>query len=481
MAGESLKNKTLSGIIWSAVNRFAQQGLAFVFNILIARQLMPSDYGVIAMLAIFLDVSRAFIDSGFANALIRYKERTEKDYNTVFYFNVAISVAVYALLFFAAPFISRFYDQPLLTKVTRIVGLTLIITAIGAIQSTVMTIRIDFKLRAKISIVGSFIAGSISLLMAYRGYGLWALVWQQIINCSMGTILCWLWVRWRPQLVFSWTSFRNLFSYGSKILLSGLLNTVYNNLSTLIVGKVYSSSDLGEYSKARSLSQFPSSTITSVMQSVTFPVLSSIQDQQERLAKYYKQFINLSSYVIFPIMVGLAAEAEPLVNILLTDKWSGMVPLLQICCFAFMWHPVHAINLNLLQVLGRSDYFLKLEVWKKALGLCVLLATVPFGIVAICLGQVLMSVVSLFINTYYTKKLIGYGFSEQMRNLFHILVHSLIMGALAYMSSRLMDSHIAQLLVGVTVGALYYFCGAYMLKFPEQKELIGIIREKLKF
>lgn len=480
MAEQSLKEKTLSGVIWSAINRFAQQGLAFVFNILIARQLMPSDYGVLAMLGIFLAVAQTFIDSGFANALIRKKDRTEDDYNTVFYFNVAISLVCYILLFIGAPFIARFYDQPILTSITRIIGFTLVINALGAIQGVELTIRVDFKTKAILSLANSVISGIISLILAYSGYGVWALVWQQFASSVLGASFLWMAVRWVPRLSFSWQSFRNLFSYGSKLLLSGLLNTVYSNLTTIIVGKVYTSSDLGEYSKASSLASFPASTATSIMQSVTFPVLASIQDEKERLRSCYERFINLSAYVVFPVMIGLAALAKPVTVVLLKEQWLGMVPFLQVLCIASMWYPVHAINLNLLQVLGRSDYFLRLEIWKKILGLIILVVTVPLGVMPICIGQVISSLISLFINTYYTERLIGYGFFEQMRNLLHIFVHSVVMGVLVFAVIQTISGYILQLVVGVATGMLYYLTGAQLLRFPEQKELFSMLLEKIR-
>jgi len=479
MAEQSLKSKTFSGVVWSAVNRFAQQGIAFVFNILIARKLMPSDYGAIAMLGIFLALSYTFINSGFANALIRKKDRTENDYNTVFYFNVVISIVCYLILFFSAPAIARFYNLPILTSITRVVALTLLIDAFTAIQTTELTIRIDFKTKARVSVISSLLAGLISLYLAGNGLGVWALVWQQIASSTFGLIFYWFSVKWRPKLIFSWKSFKDMFSYGSKLLASSLLSTIYSNLSTIIVGKVYTSGDLGEYSKAQSFAGFPSSAITSIMQSVTFPVLASIQDQKERLERYYKQFINLSAFVIFPVMIGLAAVARPLITLLLKEQWLGMVPYLQIICLGSMWYPVHAINLNLLQVLGRSDYFLKLEIWKKAIGLVILIVTVPIGIIPMCIGQVVSSLIALFINTYYTKRLIGYGFWDQMKNLTHILLHSLVMGAIVLVIVRVLDGVWLQLICGVLAGIAYYFVGSYLFKFPELNELLTIAKEQI--
>ena len=290
--------------------------------------------------------------------------------------------------------------------------------------------------------------------------------------------MLWIIVKWHPKLVFSWKSFKALFSFGSKLLASALLDTVYNNVYSLVIGKVFSPSTLGVYSRASGLAEFPSSNITSVLQGVTFPVLSSIQNEEDRLADAYKRFIRISAFVVFPLMIGLAAVAEPFIQIVLTDKWAGTIPLLQIICFAMMWYPVHAINLNILQVKGRSDYFLKLEVIKKIQGVIILVVTLPLGIVAMCIGGVVSSLISLVWNTHYTKKLINYGFANQMKDLLHIIMHSLFMGVIVFAVVTFMPSMWLKLVVGVSAGMIYYMLGAYIMKFPEMEELLIILKIK---
>ena len=371
----SLKDKTVKGVIWSSIDRFSAQGIQFVFSILIARLLLPEDYGVIAMLNIFLAVSQTFIDSGFGTALIRKIDRTETDFSTVFYFNIAVASVFYVILFFCAPAIANFYETPLLESVTKVVALNLIINSLSGIHNAKLSIVIDFKSRAKISIITTLLTGAVGLWMAYAGYGVWTLVVQNLLSSVIRTVMLWIIVRWRPQLVFSWKSFKELFSFGSKLLASALLDTLYNNIYTLVIGKVFSPSTLGVYSKAKNLAQFPSSNITSVLQSVTFPVLSTIQNDEERLSDAYKRFLKLSAFVVFPLMVGLAAVADPFIRIALTDKWANAICLLQILCFSLIWYPIHAINLNILQVKGRSDYFLKLEIIKKVQGVLFLTVT----------------------------------------------------------------------------------------------------------
>lgn len=476
----SLKDKTIKGVIWSAVDRFSAQGIQFVFSILIARLLVPEDYGVIAMLNIFLAVSQTFIDSGFGSALIRKIDRTEEDFSTVFYFNIAVASVFYLLLFLSAPDIADFYKTPLLESVTKVVALNLIINSLSGIHNAKLSIAIDFKSRAKISIITTLLTGAVGLWMAYAGYGVWSLVVQSVFSSILRTVMLWVVVKWHPQLFFSWRSFKQLFSYGSKLLASGLLDTLYNNIYTLVIGKVFSSSTLGVYSKANSLAQFPSSNITSILQSVTFPVLSTIQNEDDRLTDAYKRFLRLAAFVVFPLMVGLSAVADPFIRLALTDKWKEAIVLLQIICFALMWYPIHAINLNILQVKGRSDYFLKLEIIKKVQGVLFLIVTVPMGIVAMCCGKVLSSLISLIWNTYYTKKLIGYGYFAQIRDLLPILIHSLIMGGIVLFVVHIMPTLWLKLIVGVLAGVVYYIAGAYIMKFPEINEFLSILKLKRK-
>lgn len=478
MKEESLRKKTVKGVMWSAIDRFSTQGIQFAFSILIARLLMPSDYGVIAMLGIFLAVSQTFIDSGFGTALVQKSNRTETDFSTVFYFNIVVAVLFYVLLWFSSPYIASFYDIPMLKDVTRVVALTLVFSALGGIQSAKLSIAINFKTRAVISLISALSTGCVGLYMAYSGYGAWALVFQMVFSSLLNTILLWCFVRWIPKLVFSWQSFRQLFSFGSKLLASALLETIYNNVYTLVIGKVYSSSSLGLYSRASGLAQYPSSNITSVLQAVTFPVLCSIQNDEKRLTDAYKRFIRMSAFVIFPLMVGLASVADPFIRVVLTDKWEGTIYLLQIVCFSMMWYPIHVINLSILQVKGRSDYFLKLEIIKKIQGVCILCITVPISIVAMCYGSVISSLISLVWNTYYTKRLIGYGFFSQIKDLFHILIHSLLMGGLVLLVIHFIDIMWVKLLVGILVGVLYYVAGAYIMGFEELKEVLSIIKRK---
>jgi len=471
----SLKQKTVSGILWSSIERFSVQGIQFVMGIIMARLLLPGDYGIIGMLTIFLAISRSFIDSGFSNALIRKQNRTEADFSTVFYFNIIIGLFFYLILFFTSPYIAAFYKTPILESLTKVVAINILISSFTIVQRAKFTIKIDFKTQTKATLLAAVISGIIGIGMAYRGFGVWALAFQTIIEGCIIMIALWLYSGWIPRKVFSMSSFKEMFSYGSKLLISGLIDATYKNIYTMVIGKKFSKVDLGYYTRADLFTQFPSSNITGILQRVTFPVLSSIQDDDKRLRETYRKFLRLSAFVVFPLMMGLFAVADPLIRLFLTDKWSGVIILLQILCFSQMWYPVHAINLNLLQVKGRSDLFLRLEIIKKIIGVSILVITIPLGIVVMCCGSVASSLIALFINTHYTGKLINVGYLKQMKDLLPILLNSLLMGLIVWGITHLIHINILALVAGIATGSIYYFSVAYITRSQELQELKSIL------
>lgn len=475
---ESLKNKTVKGVVWSTLERFSVAGVNFIFGLILARLLMPSDYGAIAMLAIFMAIAQTFIDSGFSNALIRKPERSETDNATAFYFNIGVGLVAYLLLYLAAPYIAKFYNTPILTPLTRIMGLNLLLNSLCVVQQALLTARIDFKTQAKISLSAAIISGLVGIGFAYAGYGVWALAIQSVLASVIRTLLLWILAKWRPKAKFSKQSFRSLFGYGSKLLASGLLDTIYNNLYTIVIGKRFAAATLGVYSRADQWANFLAINITGILQRVTFPVLSTIQNEDERLRINYRKFLRISAFAVFPLMMGLAAVADPLTRFILTDKWAESIPLLRILCFALMFYPIHAINLNLLQVKGRSDLFLRLEIYKKILGVATLCVTIPMGITAMCVGRVFTSWVALAMNTHYTGKLIHLGFFQQMKDYIPTLLNSFVMGAIVYGVTLVISSSGLQLLAGVIVGATYYILSNYLLKTMEWNELISIVKRK---
>lgn len=473
---ESLKAKTAKGVIWSSIERFSVQFIQLAIQILIARILTPEDFGIIGMLAIFLAIAQSFIDSGFSNALIRKIDRTEVDNSTVFYFNVVVGIVAYLILYVSAPVIARFYSIPLLIPVTRVLSLGIFLNSLSIVQRAILTAQIDFKTQAKASLIAVVVSGIVGLYMAHNGYGVWALVWQAVLNYAINTVMLWVLTGWMPILSFSISSFKEMFGFGSKLLLSGLLDTIFKNIYTIVVGKVYSSGELGFYTKASQFSQFPSSNLTGIMQRVTYPMLCDFQSEEERLRSVYRKYLRLSAYIIFPLMIGLAAVAHPLLVVLLTDKWESAVILLQILCVAMMWYPIHAINLNLLQVKGRSDLFLKLEIIKKTILVVILCITIPMGVSWMCVGQIVSSLIALVINTYYTGKLIDLGFLKQMKDLIPAILYSFSMGAVVYVSTLLETAHITKVVVGILVGATYYIMISILTKSAEFNDLLSLLK-----
>lgn len=473
---ESLRKKTLYGMSWSFAENLSQQGIQFVIGVLIARVLSPSDYGMVGMLAIFTAISQTLINSGFSTAIVRKTDRTQTDLSTAFWFNMAVGLALYFILFLSGPLIARFYNEPLLSDLIKVTALTLILNSLCIVQQALFTIKMDFKTQAKISVTASLVTGITGVAMAYNGFGVWSIVWPGVAGGAVRCVMLWVSSKWRPDKVFSKRSFRELFSFGSKLLVSGLIDTLYNNIYPIIIGKKFSATDLGYYTRADGYSQLPATTITNVMQRVTFPMLCEIQNDMSRLERVYRQLLRLSAFVVFPAMVGLAALAEPLIRFMITDKWLMCVPYLQILCFSLMWYPIHAINLNLLQVKGRSDLFLKLEIIKKIIGILTIIIAVPFGIMWMCVGKVISSILCLIINTYYTGKLIRVGFIKQMGDLLPILMLSLFNGAVVLGISCLINNTALQVIIGLITGVVIYTTTAYILKFKE----LDFILETLK-
>lgn len=476
---DSLKSKTVKGTVWSTLERFSVQGIQFIVMVIMARILTPEDYGLVGMLAIFIAVSQSLIDSGFSQALIRKLDRSEVDNSTVFYFNIAVGILLYFLLFISAPLIARFYNEPLLIPLTRVIGLSLIFNSLVVVQRALLTINLDFKTQAKASLVGVVISGAIGISLAYTGFGVWAIVWQQISNLTVITILLWILSRWKPILAYSWKSFRELFGFGSKLLASGLLDTLYRNMYLIVIGKVFRASDLGYYTRAHQFTDFASSNITGIFQRVTYPVLCTIQNDDQRLSDVYRRLLKTSAFIIFPLMMGMAAVAKPMILSFLTGKWLFSAVLVQILCFSMMWHPVHAINLNLLQVKGRSDLFLRLEIIKKILGVAMLCITLPLGLVPMCWGMLANSLIALLINTHYTGKLIHLGFIRQMKDLMPTLLLSLATGGIVYLTiSTIHLNSWLTLSIGITEGIAIYTLAAKILQFKEFSELLSIIHKK---
>lgn len=472
---ESLKHKTVKGVSWSFVEQILTRGVNFVIGIILARLLNPTDYGLIGLLGIFLAISQLFIDGGLASALIREKNATEEDFSTVYIINLVLSLFFYILLFFVAPVVANFYEQPLLKPLMRAVALILVIGSISSVQGTLLSIRVDFKTKSIISVVGSLVSGTAGIVFAYKGFGVWALVAQTLASTIAATVLTLALVRWWPRLVFSMKSFKKLFAYSSKLLAASLISVIYDNAYPMVIGKKFSAADVGQYSRAGQFPGIANSTITSALNRVAFPILSQIQDDDQRLLRVYEKYIQLSSFLIFPVILFICGCARPLVSLLLTDKWLACVPLIQIICFSMLTNGITAINLNLLYVKGRSDLVLRLEVIKKTLAFTILFVSMFFSIEIMCLGQVLYSFIALYLNTFYTKRILGYSFGNQMKAIFPYFLLSLVVLAEALAISHFLTTHWASLLVSAVICPVTYLLlakGFRLYSYREARELI---------
>lgn len=414
---ESLKDKTVRGVGWSFIDNIASSGITFLVGLILARLLTPEEYGVMAMIAIFIAVSNSIIDSGFSNALIRKVHINRIDYNTVFYFNIVVSIVLYISLFLASPVISVFFKEPILMEVMRIIGFILIINALSIIPRTIFVRNVNFKTQTKVSLISSISSGFVGIGMALAEMGVWSLVGQQLSRQLLNTLFLWIFCKWHPNFEFSIKSFNELFGFGSKLLLSGLINTIYKNIYYIIIGRFYSSAQLGQYTRAQQFNIIFSSNLTSVVQRVSYPVLSSMQDESERLKQAYRKVIKVTMLVTFACMLGLAAVAKPLIVILIGEKWLMAVSFLQIICFAGMLYPLHAINLNILQVKGRSDLFLKLEILKKIIAVGPIIIGIFYGIEYMLWGSVFTSFIAYFLNSFYSADLINYPTKDQIEDI----------------------------------------------------------------
>ncbi len=460
----SLKQKTLFGLIWSTIETFATQGIGFALGILIARFLDPSAFGTIAMASVLFAFARLFIDSGFTAALIRKPDVTESDLCTAFYFNIVIAFFASIIIALSAPFVADFYNLPDLTNIIRVASIGIFISSFSSVQSTLLTIRLNFKLQMYVSVISMLVSGCVGVYGAYSGWGVWALVIQGLCSSCLSVVLLWCTTKWFPRKPFSKESFKELFSFGSRMLATSVLGTIYAQVFTIFVGKVYSPDILGNYGKANQIASYPSSSLSGIIQRVTFPALSKIQNDEEKTERTYRQLMKMVVFIVFPAMLGLAAVAEPLILVLLTEKWAGAIPILQLLCFSLMWFPVHSMNLGMIQVKGRSDYYLRLDIFKKIIGVAILLIFLPLGIIPMCYGWILSSLISLYLNSYYVAKLIGVGFWKQMLDIFPVMIAALMMWASVLLSIQFVDNSILQLVLGVPLGAIIYLACAFLFR-----------------
>ena len=474
---ESIKESVINSTKWTAFEKLGVQGVQFVLSIVMARLLTPEDYGIVGMLSVFLTISTTFVDSGFSNALVRKQEYKEVDYSTVFFFNFFVAVVVYLILFFTAPLIASFFEMPILTSVLRVQALSLIINSLTVVQVAKLTRALDFKSLALLTMYSNILSGICGIGLAYLGFGVWALVGQVLIQSVINLLYLVIRYRWYPTTGFSTDSFKELGSYGSRLLASSLLHTLYTQLTTFIIGKFFSAKTLGFYNRAVQTVALPKQLFEGVIGKITFPIFAKVQDDKERLINVYRKYIKMSSMCMFFAYALLFALSKPLVLFLLTDKWADCIIYLQLLCFVCMFDNVTSINLTLLKVIGRSDLYLRLEIIKKTVSVIILLCAVPFGVVGICVAKIFYEQLAIAINTYYTGKIFNLGYLTQWKDFYIYLICAIIAVVPAYLLTYLDLPNIVTLIIGAVISTTIYV--AILWRNPSMKELRTTVLQKI--
>ncbi len=477
----SLKQQALSGMAWSAVQTFGNQIINFGVSIMLARLLLPAEFGLIGMIGIFMGIGGALINSGLTSSIIRTKDPDQADYSTVFVFNLAGSVLMYLLLFLAAPFIADFFSQPALVAVTRWYGLTFIIGAFSAVQLTRFHKHLNFKSETRASLLSTLVSAAVGVSLAYNGFGVMSLVWMALAGGLVNTSMLWLQSGWKPSLVFDKQKFRYHFGFGSRMMFSGILDILFTNAYTILIGRFYNAAQLGFYTRADSLKQFPVSTFSSILNKVTYPLFAEIKDDDVRLKSVYKQIMKMVIFIIAPVLMLMGVLAEPLFRFLFTEKWLPAVPYFRILCGAGLLYPLHAYNLNILTVKGRSDLFLRLEIVKKVLLVVVIVASFSWGILGLIWGQVIFSMLAFFINTHYSGKFLRYSSWEQLRDILPIITLTAVTGGLVYVVNVGLQTQpdLVRLLAGSCSGVLLFLIFARLFRFESGRTVAEIVRRKI--
>lgn len=468
---QNTKKDLLKGVFWNGLEKVLTKGSSFVIGIILARLLAPSDYGLMGMLTIFVMLSNVIIEGGFAKALIQKKDCDNADYSTAFISNVGVSLLIYVILFFSAPLVANFYDEPKLIALLRILAINFVLGALNIVQRAKLMADVDFKSLAQINVASTLIGGALGIFMAYKGFGVWSLVGQTIGSTLVMVVLFPFYSKWKPTLLFNRGSFKRLFGFGSKLMLTGFVSVIVNNITTICIGKHYKSGQLGYYTRASQFSEMIAWTINDILGTVTFPVLSKLQDDTDQLVNVYRRSLYFTALTVFPIMVLVALLARPLVIILLTEKWLPTVFLLQILCLARMFTPLSAINMNILNAIGRSDLFMKLDFSKIPLIALSLAITIPLGVKAIVIGSLVTTFICFFINAYLPGKLYGYGSLQQIKDWRYIILSLLVMAGSVFVFTLLVHDNWAQLIGGGILGLTTYV-GMCLLTGALDKELL---------
>lgn len=471
------KQKVVSNLIWRFMERFGSQLVSFVVQIVLARMLAPSVFGTVAKVTIITSILLVFVDSGMANSLIQKKDPDDLDFSSVFFFNLAFCLVLYAGLFAAAPAIARFYKDAQITAIIRVLGLTVVVAGVKNVQQAYVSKTLQFKRFFFATLGGTLLSAVVGIAMVYAGFGVWAIVAQQLTNVTVNTGILWLTVGWKPKLMFSFARLKGLLSYGWKLLVSGLLDTVYNKLREILIAVFYTDADLAFYNRGMTYPNLLVENINASIDSVLLPVLSAEQEHKEQVRNMTRRAIRISTYVMMPLMMGLAVCAEPLIRLLLTEKWLPCVPYLRIFCFSYAFYPLHTANLNAIKAMGRSDLFLKLEIIKKVIGVAVLAITLPYGVYAMALSLLFTSVLSQLINSWPNAKLLGYSYAKQLKDMLPAILLSIVMGLVVYPISFFGWSDWLTLPVQMVVGAAVYIAGSVVFKLDSFNYLLSILKK----
>lgn len=470
----------INNFLWRFAERSGAQVVTIIVYIILSRVLNPEDFGRIAIVMVLTTIMQVFVDSGLGSALIQKKNADDVDFSSVFYFNIVICLLLYCIIFALAPMIAAFFKDGYLTPIIRTLGLIIIISGVQGIQQAYVSKNMLFKRFFFSTLGGAIVSAMIGITMAYEGYGIWALVLQQVSNPFVDTIILWITVKWRPKRLFSYSRLKSLLSYGWKLLVSYLLNTIYDNLRNLIIGKLYTPADLAYYNQG---ARFPSvliNNINSSIDSVLFPSMSSVQDNKERIMQITRRIIKTSTFIIAPMMMGLAFSAETIVELLLTSKWLPCVPFMRILCVSYMFYPIHTANLNAIKALGRSDIFLRLEIIKKIFGLVVLFISMWYGVMAMAYSLLLVSVVCQIINSWPNRKLLNYTYLQQLRDIFPSIFFSVVMGCTIYPIKFLAVSNLMIIVMQIVTGIWVYLSLSYLFKLEAFGYLIDLIKSKIQ-
>lgn len=470
--------KVFSNFIWRFAERCGAQLVTCIVSIVLARILTPSDYGTIALVTVFTTILQVFIDSGLSTALIQKKDADDLDFSSVFYFNFVICIILYLIMFVSAPFIADFYKDSSLVSIVRVISLTLVISGVKGVQQSYVSRHMLFKRFFFSTLGGTIFSAVLGIIMAYAGFGVWAIVFQQLSNNAIDTLILWITVKWRPIKKFSWSRLKNLLSFGWKMLASSLLDTVYNNLRNMIIGKLYTSADLAFYNQGDKFPKLIVTNINTSIDSVLLPTMSNEQDNHVRVKDMTRRAIKISTYIMAPLMIGLAFCAKPIVQIVLTDKWLPCVPYLQIFCISYLFWPIHTANLNAIKAMGRSDLFLKLEVIKKIIGMILLLITMNISVMAMAYSLLISGLISQVINSWPNRYLLKYSYIDQIKDILPNIVMALIMGVFVYFINYLNLSVLVSLMVQIILGGIIYLVLSIFTKNDSFIYLINILKNR---